>query len=993
MVNKDELIRFILSCLAYKESAFLNETCTRIADEQLAELQKSYTEEYPEAFEAAVGIREQQKQSADMNNISGCTYAVPAGTQQYPFPNGRYVAGSDAPCGNVMGMIPSYPPYPLMPPQNPMPALYNGGQKPCSIMLRQADVITTLLPDNIHNTQQQDNSQSEKLYYEDHFNCAIYEAEISKSEINKIEEKDKLIHVEGVYVYTKHIDQKNLSKFKHRQNKLANFIIIKVLESEEWYQINFRYKASSEKTEDKKLNIPKQSAANSRKLCRFIKENGIPCEDVNGNVLFTLIVHKAVKFETPHKAGWNRLNGKTFYATKETLVENDYPLITDKSFDVNGNADESISEAVAAFSKSLSTFGNVRHVFFFVIVRMMGILTGVLASIGIRFMRFIVADIDSDKLCRLLQVYDRDNLMDTLSVDQKKLEDLLSDKHDEVVVFNGNVKNKKDVTINIKALYRMVYKDTASELTGKAKEFNLSNDYNVVLASEFLGSQLSHEQVLHVNCTEEAFNKDVDMNAFSRRNIVIDRKLIKLIINEDGITDFICSKYEQYKAEEAVKDKSFANDYAILMSVYALLEKLTHGYGELPVSEEEMKDYLTETFQLSMKYEQLKGISDEFRKVLNDLVMNEEIILMKAKYKEVATNPAASHIICCEDDYLYIRNEIFDRISDLMKLPENANQVRKAIKPYLKCSKSGAKETYKFSVRTSDGHEKLTAVSTKMLSPEASLKIQERLGFVINIDDGIERIHIGSDTSGQKYYWSIGHEDAAKSHLVLIGKTRMGKTCTMNNVAKQLYKNGHQVVYISFKNSDPKSNLLRHGYSQQEIDENFVFIPIKGMAAKDIELPQGKIAVFYCSEYCDIVEDFARRVYDCISAESESEVFVIIDEAHMLSHAKESAMYYMYNMGAGNGLHLITSYQTFSELKPKEPDIIQGDIVICFKAVSDKEGKKTAERYGQKPYTAFGRGLASLKKQQCYLIGELENSDGEIDNPPAVMVTIPDVNL
>ena len=79
MVNKDELIRFILSCLAYKESAFLNETCTRIADEQLAELQKSYTEEYPEAFEAAVGIREQQKQSADMNNISGCTYAVPAG--------------------------------------------------------------------------------------------------------------------------------------------------------------------------------------------------------------------------------------------------------------------------------------------------------------------------------------------------------------------------------------------------------------------------------------------------------------------------------------------------------------------------------------------------------------------------------------------------------------------------------------------------------------------------------------------------------------------------------------------------------------------------------------------------------------------------------------------------------------------------------------------------------------------------------------------------
>ncbi len=934
------------------------------------------------------------QQYPSANGVYGTGFSAPAVTQPPQGTFGGYGAGYPAPNGYFMGNVPNYQSYYPMQPQQQylMPGFYNSVPYDCNIIPEQPTVSVTMYPDNIHNTQQRDNSQSEKVYYEDLFNCAIYEAEISTSEINKIEEKNKLIHVEGVYVYTKHIDQKNLSKFRHRQKKLANFIITKVLESEEWYQVNVRYKASSEKTEDKKLNIPKQSAADSKKLCRFIKGNGIPCEDVNGNVLFTLIVHKAVKIETPYKAGWNRLNGKTFYATKETLAENNYPLIADKSFDVNGNADESPMETIAEFCGKLSAFGNVRLVFFFVIVRMMGILTGVLASVGIRFMRFIAADIDSDKLCRLLQVYDRNTLMDPLSVDQKKLDVVLSDKHDEVVVFNDKVKNKKDATAIVNALYRRCYKDTASELVGRAKDFNLSNDFLVVLASGFLGSLLRPEQVLHVSCTEKDFNTDADMNIFQRSNIGIDRMLIKHIINEDGITEFILSQYEQYKADKAVKDESFANDYAILMSVYALVEKLTHGYAELPVSEEEMKDYLTETFISSMKHEQLTGISNEFRKVLNDLVMSGEIVLMKAKFKELYADPAASRIICCEDDYLYIRNETFDRISDLMKLPENANQVRKAIKPYLKCDKSGEKETYKYSVRIGKSVEKVTAVSTKMLSPEASLKIQERLGFVINTDDGIERIHIGSDTLGQKYYWSIGHEEAAKSHLVLTGKTRMGKTCAMNYVAKQLYNNGHQVVYISFKNGEPKSNLLKHGYNQQEIDENFVFIPIKDMVAKDIELSHGKIVVFYCSKFCDMVEDIAQKIYDYISDESEREAFVVIDEAHNLSHAKESAMYYMYNMGAGNGLHLITSYQTFSELKPKETDIIQGDIVICFKAVSVEEGKKTAEMYGQKPYTAFGRELASLKKQQCYLIGELENSDGEIDNPPAVMVKIPKVD-
>ena len=98
-------------------------------------------------------------------------------------------------------------------------------------------------------------------------------------------------------------------------------------------------------------------------------------------------------------------------------------------------------------------------------------------------------------------------------------------------IFNDKVKNKKDATAIVNALYRRCYKDTASELVGRAKDFNLSNDFLVVLASGFLGSLLRPEQVLHVSCTEEDFNTDADMNIFQRSNIGIDRMLIKHIIN------------------------------------------------------------------------------------------------------------------------------------------------------------------------------------------------------------------------------------------------------------------------------------------------------------------------------------------------------------------------------------------------------------------------------------------------------------------------------
>jgi len=581
--------------------------------------------------------------------------------------------------------------------------------------------------------------------------------------------------------------------------------------------------------------------------------------------------------------------------------------------------------------------------------------------------------------------------MEALSIDGKRLKDKLSECHCEVAVFNDHLKDNKNATKHVESLYHSICDYDEKETADKTKKLRLQNDCIAVLASEFLGSLLSEEKVLCLR-SNDAITQE-DMSEFDRRNRAIDRLFISFIMTTAGIDELVSNVYEHYKADVAVRDTSYSGDYAVLMTVYFLLKKLSDGYGELPVPEAEMKEYLLEAFDISQKHKQLTGISDEFKSCFNYLVEHEDVVLMKINDNKELADTENSKVISCKDDYIYIKNEVFDFIVSRMKQPDNTNQVRKALKAYLKCDKSGEKETYKYSVRVGNKHEKVTAVSTKVLSAAASLMIRESVDSVINTDDGIERIFIGSNKQGQKYYWSYGHPDAAKSHIVLIGKTRMGKTCAMNHIAGQLYNNGHSIVYLSFKNGDPKSNLLSHGFNEQFLEEKFNFIQIKNLDTEKFSLPDDKITVLYCSKYSDMVEQTARMLYDYVSDGNGKELFVVIDEAHMLNHSKGSAMYCMYNMGAGNGLHLITSYQSLNQIKPSEREIIQGDIVICFKAISVDDGTVMAKRYQQKPYTQFGGKLVELQKRECYLIGELENSSGDIVEAPAVKVTIPDVNL
>ena len=988
-MNKYEFNDEVATCIKESESALYNFD-RKNAKERLESLKG----EHPEEFEQALKLYNQGTQeTVQLDNSGDCYLDKPQSSQMA----GGNVNSNYAPVVYGANNVPylqqvqlpywGYQPY-IQQGQFPYAGYSQYGQN-TFIEVQNPAVV----PSSVENTKQNDNTQSYTAFYEDPINIALIKVDISQKELNELENKQQVVKSkDGCLILSNKVDFKNRSKNRYKHHKLTDFIISEVEKDEKGFICKLVYKINSELYPQwKKFFISKEDAV-SGKFCKRIREEGIPCGDKKiDNILLTICERKAIKIETPDKAGLDILGDRYFMTTRETIASHSYPPVTEKSFDMNSSFDGSPKETVKRFCECILSFSDIKYILTLILIRMMAIMTNVFANNGIRFRRLISTENDCYMLCHIVQVYDREHPMDALSIDQKKLKAELSERHCEAVVFSDSIKDKKNATKYAEALYHAVCDCIEKETADKTKKLCLPYDCIAVLASENLGSLLSEERVLYLKSNYKITQEE--MSGFDFANQAMDRYFIGFLTRIDKLDEMVFDIYERFKAYEAVRGTSFAGEYAVLMTVYFLLGMLINKYFELPVSLAEMQDYLLESFVISQKHRQLTGISDEFISCFNYLVEHEDIVLMKINDNKELADTENSKVICCKDDYLYIKNGEFDFIVSRMKQPDNTNQVRKALKAYLKCDKSGEKETYKYSVRIGDKHEKVTAVSTKVLSAATSLMIRESVDSVINTDDGIERIFIGSNKQGQKYYWSYGHPDAAKSHIVLIGKTRMGKTCAMNHIAGQLYNNGHSIVYLSFKNGDPKSNLLNHGFNEQFLEEKFNFIQIKNLDTEKFSLPDDKITVLYCSKYSDMVERTARMLYEYVSDGSGKELFVVIDEAHMLNHSKGSAMYCMYNMGAGNGLHLITSYQSLNQIKPSEREIIQGDIVICFKAISVDDGTVMAKRYQQKPYTQFGGKLVKLQKRECYLIGELENSNGDMDEPPAVKITIPDVNL
>lgn len=127
-------------------------------------------------------------------------------------------------------------------------------------------------------------------------------------------------------------------------------------------------------------------------------------------------------------------------------------------------------------------------------------------------------------------------------------------------------------------------------------------------------------------------------------------------------------------------------------------------------------------------------------------------------------------------------------------------------------------------------------------------------------------------------------------------------------------------------------------------------------------------------------------------AREELEIFLVIDEVHELNYAKGSPLYLIMEMGRRNGISLISIFQGPHQTKPKQYSMMnQSDIKLIFKLTDHKDAEDVAKSDALKPPGKFIEKIRKLAKHHCLVIGNLEDSDGELENDRFVEVAVPEI--
>lgn len=69
----------------------------------------------------------------------------------------------------------------------------------------------------------------------------------------------------------------------------------------------------------------------------------------------------------------------------------------------------------------------------------------------------------------------------------------------------------------------------------------------------------------------------------------------------------------------------------------------------------------------------------------------------------------------------------------------------------------------------------------------------------------------------------------------------------------------------------------------------------------------------------------------------------------------------------------------------------QSDIKLIFKLTDRKDAEDVAKSDELKPPGKFIEKIRKLAKHRCLVIGNLEDSDGELENDRFVEVTVPEI--
>ncbi len=790
---------------------------------------------------------------------------------------------------------------------------------------------------------------------------------------------------------------------------IANMYIKSAKNYDTKIQIDINYINANHIIQNKIVYINKEDCINNH-IVEALKKKGICCFNTEfsqkkiSEYLYKLILSKAGEevYDLPEYNGFNRLNEKYCFVTKEYCEENNYPIVTEKTFEMNLENNLNSEMAEQAFLILAGNHNSTEHFLLLNMIRIAGLLSNPLYWCGYKFDRIIFIRGESERIAKYLQIYERDfEILRPYSINVKpeKLKEYFDNEQDNVVMLEDklidSVYLKKNGIEAVECLDNIIFEHKNRDYT----------DYNflTVVFSERLGQLMPSEKALVFNCTDFKPDNESKRKEFFAPLYYLDKLVVARVCSD--FNDYKSCTLQNYKkycniADELEVDR---NIFALLMLAYHEILRQYRGISEL-VSEEQMCNYLVKILRESESTYNGGSIADEFKSKMNYMLIKGELELVENSslnncYGSTGTVP----VVFNDDSWLYITSDTFAHIVSKITLANNSNAVRKALleKGWLKVSEN---MTYKATLYDNQysGKVNVTAVSYSILSDEAA---EKQCGGMFNYtpcvdDDKIERILIGTDKKGRGIYWSIGHDELGNGHMLVNGISGTGKSTAVNLIIKELFRKNKNIVYVDLSRSATPERLEKSGIDKEFQDKNLFRMDINSILENHSELEtslklmmkEHKILLFEKKKYDSDVEEFLTLLYDNITEKSTLSIFLVIDEVHELDYKKGGPLYHIMEKGRGNGISLISIFQGPHETKPKQYSMMnQADIRLIFNLSDQYDAKSVAESNGLKPPGKFVDKIRNLKKRHCLVIGKLEDDRNELSNNRFIEVTIPDI--
>ena len=869
-----------------------------------------------------------------------------------------------------------------------------------------------LLPQNMvqpaisnSNTLQQRGEQKQTYHHtycpvimEDFNACVTYVAQVNSSADSRFSMSRETL---SSMIY-KH-------ELKTNTTEIAHLCICAAQDYGTKYKVDIEYMDAEYYRQYQTVFLDKKDCTQGR-IVQILKENGICCFNTSlsqkkiSDYLYVRIQEKLQneKHELPTHSGFQEIDDNYCFVTSEFCDKKELPKITEKTFLVSNQLYSETAEL--QFYQLAQQHSSVKQFLLLNMLRIIGLLSTPWIECGIRWNRVVFLCGSGEKLSRYLQIYERDREIQrphSVNVKKEMLESYFKEEKDTVVMLEDSALASDYLKKN--GVNAVTY------LSNKAFDHinSCSMDYNylTVVFSERLGQMMPHEKGLVLPYQNFSAYPEISWNELFPVLYYLDNKIVEYVCSD--IQDYrqsVRSRSENYVAF-AKNNSVDGNVFSCLMMAYDEIVKQYRSVEQL-VPHGEMQEYLFTVIQKSERSYNGGNIAEEFQEKLNTMLLNQELELVENSclnqcYGTSGTVPILYH----DGNWLYFPSETFEYLASKITLANCVGNVRKALKEkgWLRISETMTYKATLYDTRY-NGKINVTAVSDKILSDKAA-KMQ--LGGMFNFtpysaDDAGKRILLGKDEKDRNVYWSIQHEDLINRHMLVNGTSGSGKTTAVNQIVKELFRQGHHIVYLDFSHSCTPKQLASHGIEKPFQEDNILRIQLESAlenpeeltSALEIMQTENQILLFETETYSNKVESFLTLLYETVSAKEELEIFLVIDEVHELQYKKGSPLYRIMEMGRRNGISLIHIFQGSHQTKPKQYSLMnQSDIRLIFRLTDYDDAEQTAKSNGLKPPGKFIEKIRQIPKHHCFVIENLEDHNEELYNNRFIEIAIPNINM